>query len=137
MTWFYEGKEITAIPDEYAGFVYTITNNLNGRIYLGQKVSKNKITRSPLKGKTRKRISYSESNWNDYYGSSELLLQDIANYGKEHFRREIIHLCKSKGEMNYRETEEIFARKALLSNDYYNNFVGCKIHGNHIKDLWI
>lgn len=132
MTWYYKGKEITTIPAEFAGFVYLITNNLNGRKYVGKKLAVKKVTKQPLKGKTRKRVEYKESDWKDYYGSSTELLQDIANYGTEHFTREIIHLCRTKGELNYKELTEQVHRKVLETNDYYNNLIDVKIHGNHV-----
>jgi len=133
MTWYYEQKEITTLPAEYAGFVYCITNNLNGRKYIGQKVSKNKITRPPLKGFKRKRVEYKESDWQDYYGSSEELKADISKYGKENFTREIIKLCGTKGELNYEELKEQVIRGVLESDEYYNGIIDCKIHKRHLK----
>lgn len=132
MTWYYKGKEIDTIPPEMVGFVYLITNNLNGRKYVGKKLAVKKVTKQPLKGKTRKRVEYKESDWKDYYGSSTELLQDIANYGTEHFTREIIHLCRTKGELNYKELTEQVHRKVLETNVYYNGIIDVKIHKMHV-----
>lgn len=132
MTWFYEGKQIDTIPSEMVGFVYLITNNLNGRKYVGKKMAVKKVTKQPLKGRSRKRVEYKESDWKDYYGSSTELLQDIANYGTEHFTREIIHLCRTKGELNYKELTEQVHRRVLETNEYYNGIIDVKIHKMHV-----
>jgi hypothetical protein len=37
--------------------------------------------------------------------------------------------------MGYLEAREQFDRNVLLSDEYYNNFIGCKIHGKHVAGL--
>jgi hypothetical protein len=69
----------------------------------------------------------------DYYGSNKELIQEIENKGKESFTREILHLCKTRSETNYYETWEIFSRHALLSDNYWNAWVACKIRKDHLK----
>ena len=51
------------------------------------------------------------------------------------FHREILYLCKTFAEMNYIETREIFARDALLSDEYFNEYVMCRINASHVKHL--
>jgi hypothetical protein len=46
-----------------------------------------------------------------------------------------LHLCMSKGEMSYLEAKEQFDRDVLLSSEYYNGIINCKIHRNHVKRL--
>ena len=130
--WTHNGTIVEAIPSEMVGFVYIITNLINGRKYIGKKQSIKKITRPPLKGKSRRRITYSESDWKDYYGSSEELKQDINTYGKENFSREILHFCKSKGELSYQELIEQVERRVLERDDYYNGIINVKIHKSHV-----
>lgn len=56
MTWLYESREITEISEEYAGFVYVITNKQTGRQYIGKKLSKfKKITYKIIKLKNGKK----------------------------------------------------------------------------------
>jgi hypothetical protein len=55
--------------------------------------------------------------------------------GEDFFHREIIHLCKSKGECAYLETKEQCAREVLLSEKYYNGIINCRIGGNSVKNL--
>ena len=36
---------------------------------------------------------------------------------------------------NLKEAKEQFDRGVLLSEGYYNEFIGCKIHSKHIRGL--
>jgi len=139
MTWFYESQEITEIPEEYAGFVYVITNKQTGRKYIGKKLSKfSKTTYRTVKlknGKKRRRKIRGkiESDWQTYYGSSPELTRDVLELGPENFSREILYYCRSKAECSYIEAREQFSRRVLESDDYYNGIINCRIHGSHIK----
>ena len=133
VNWTYQGKTVQELPENCIGFVYLITNTINGRMYIGKKLAKFKRSRPPLKGRKNKRRHTVESDWQDYYGSSDLLIEDVNKLGKEKFKREIIHLCKSKGECNYLEAKEQFARGVLESDDYYNGHIRVRVHGSVIK----
>ena len=56
MTWLYKGNEVDEIAEEYIGFVYLITNTIDGKKYIGKKLAQFRKTRPPLKGK--KPVSY-------------------------------------------------------------------------------
>lgn len=119
------------IGDNY-GFVYLITNRLTGRKYIGKKFfysSKTKV----VKGK-KKRFKVS-SDWKTYYGSSAEVTKDVLQLGQENFDREIIYLCKSKGECGYLEAKEQFVKGALESDDYYNTWIMVRVRKSHIKGL--
>jgi len=133
VNWTYQGKPLETLPEECVGFVYLITNITTGRMYVGKKLARFKRSRPPLKGKKNKRRHTVESDWQDYYGSSDLLTEDVDKLGKEQFTREILHLCKSKGECNYIEAKEQFARGVLESDDYYNGHIRVRVHGSIIK----
>ena len=132
MHWTYKGKKITEIPDEYEGFVYLITNKKTGQKYIGKKLAKFKTTKPPLKGRKNKRRGYKESDWKTYYGSSDRLNADVAALGEKYFTREILYLCKGRGEMSYIEAREQFARRVLESTDYYNGHIQVRVHGRQI-----
>ena len=51
------------------------------------------------------------------------------------FKREILHLCKTRGTLSYLEAKEQFDRNVLLTNEYYNGIINCKIHSSHVKEL--
>jgi hypothetical protein len=132
MEWIYKDKAITELPDDCVGFVYLITNNTNGRMYVGKKLARFKRSRPPLKGRKNKRRYKVDSDWRDYYGSSDDLTIDVNRLGKENFKREILFYCHSKAELSYVEAREQFARKVLESNDYYNGHIRVRVHGKGI-----
>lgn len=117
---------------DYIGFVYVITDE-SGKKYVGKKLFKTNRKAPPLKGKTRKRTVIKESDWKIYYGSNDEI-KTLVESGST-FRREILHLCKSKGQLSYMELKEQIERKVLLRNDYYNGIIQVKIHRSHVKDL--
>lgn len=139
MTWRHKSQPVLEIDDQYAGFVYIITNILTGRQYIGKKLSKfSKTTYQTVKlknnKKRRKKIRGKiESDWLTYYGSSPGLTKDIEQFGKENFRREILYYCRTKSECSYVEAREQFARRVLESDHWYNGYIQCRVHGSHIK----
>jgi len=130
MNWTYQGKEVTEIPDEYEGFVYLITNLTDNRKYVGKKLAKFKTTKPPLKGKKNKRRGYKESDWRDYWGSSDKLIADVEKLGEDNFTREILYFCKSRGEMSYLEAREQFERRVLETDEYYNGIINVRVGGS-------
>ena len=126
--WTYKGKPVKELPEWCAGFVYEITNTHNGKKYIGKKLAKFKWSRRPLKGRVNKRRYTIPSDWQDYFGSSNALLEDIDKIGKEKFKREILFYCKNRGECNYIEAREQFARKVLETDKYYNGHIRVRVH---------
>ena len=132
MSWTYKNKIVEIIPDNVVGFVYEITNTTNGRKYIGKKLARFKKSRPPLKGRKNKRRYKVDSDWQEYYGSSDELSEDVEKLGKGKFTREILFFCYSKAELSYIEAREQFARKVLESNDYYNGHIRVRVHGKGI-----
>ena len=130
MTWLFEGKSVEELPEDCVGYVYIITNNVSGRKYIGKKLAKFKTTKPPLKGKKNKRRGYKESDWRTYYGSSDRLNADVAALGEGKFTREILYLCKGRGEMSYIEAREQFDRRVLETDDYYNGIINVRVGGS-------
>ncbi len=130
--WKYQGNEIKILPEDCVGFVYQITNTTNGRMYIGKKLARFKRSRKPLKGRVNKRRYLVDSDWKDYYGSSDELNVDILKIGKEKFTREILFYCYSKAELSYVEAREQFSRKVLESDKYYNGHIRVRVHGKGI-----
>ncbi len=129
--WLYNNNEFTEeMINDHSGFVYIITNLLTGRMYVGQKNFWMPKTRM-VKGKKKK--TKVVSDYMNYYGSNEELKKHVVDHGVENFKREIIHLCKNKGTQNYLELREQIDRRVMEKDDYYNSFVGGKIHRKHIK----
>jgi hypothetical protein len=136
--WVYQGEVFTSEQiEDYYGFVYEILDRSNGKRYIGKKWFWSIRTLPPLKGKTRKRKKKTESDWQNYYGSSDEIKELVESVGPDRFEREILKLCKTKGECSYYEAKYQFERNVLLRDDYYNSFIGCKIHAKHLKGLTI
>jgi hypothetical protein len=83
MTWYYNGQEVTELPEDAIGFVYLITNVTTGKMYVGKKLAKfakttYKVVKLKNGTKKRKKIrSKINSDWQQYYGSSPNLTEDI------------------------------------------------------------
>jgi hypothetical protein len=138
MTWFYNGVEVTELPEDCVGFVYIITNLTNDKKYIGKKLAKfSKTTYKTVKlkngTKKKKKIrSKIDSDWQEYYGSSPNLTADITQLGKVNFKREILHYCTSKAQTSYLEAKEQFERRVLETDEYYNGHIQVRVHGSHI-----
>ena len=128
--WLYNNSSIEQIPENAYGYVYLITNLITNKKYIGKKLFWFKKTKT-VKGK-RKRLKV-ESDWKDYWSSSEEVKKDVQELGENNFKREILHICGNKGMCNYLEAREQMDRRVLESNDYYNGTIQCRIHKTHIK----
>lgn len=137
--WMYQGNEVVELPDDCVGFVYLIVNTKTNKKYIGKKLSKfsrTKYQTVTLKNGTKKKKkirSKIDSDWKDYYGSSDQLNKDIEELGKGFFTREIIYLCNSKAMCSYLEAKLQFRYEVLESDDWYNGNIMVRVHGNHIK----
>ena len=75
-----------------------------------------------------------ESDWKTYTGSSDKLNIDIAIHGKDKFLFKILRFCKNKYELGYYEAKLQFDKDVLISEDYYNGIINCRI-GKPPKDF--
>ena len=130
MTWLYKGLPFEEVGDNY-GFVYIITNKKDNRKYIGKKF----FWTSKRKQVNKKRKTYKvESDWKEYWSSSDELKTDVQTLGTENFTREIIHLCPNKGTTNYLEAKEQFTRGVLENKEeWYNTWIMVKVRRSHIK----
>jgi len=139
MVWQYKGRRYDP-PKEFShkdayGFVYLITNKATGQKYVGKKFFWSKKTLPITKTRKRRQRLLVESDWRDYYGSNKHLQEDVKKMGDDFFHREILHICKTKGECAYMEAKEQFDREVLLTDDYYNGIISIKLGGNAVKSF--
>ena len=132
MQWTYQGKIVEELPEDCEAFVYLITNTTNDRKYVGKKLAKFKKTRPPLKGRINKRRSKVESDWRDYWGSSDQLQEDVNQIGEDKFKREILYYCPSRGVASYLEAREQFERRVLEKDEYYNGIINVRVGGSKV-----
>ena len=131
--WLYYGEPV--IEDslsDFIGFVYIITNLDSGRQYIGKKLLKFRRTKT-VKGKRKKILV--DSDWRTYWGSNKVLIEEVQSLGPDKYKREIVRLCKSKGELNYFEAKHQFTMGALESDAYYNESIMVRVHRSHLKFL--
>lgn len=140
MTWLFENAPVEVLPEDCVGYVYLITNLVNGRKYIGKKLAKfSKTTYKVVKlkngNKKKKKIrSKIDSDWQTYYGSNDELNKDIQTLGQDNFKREILYYCNSKAQCSYIEAREQFRHQVLESDAYYNGQISVRVHGSHIKN---
>lgn len=131
MQWIYRGLPFEEPSDEFYGFVYKITNVTNQKSYIGKKLFWFKKTKI-LKGKKKRYLA--PSDWKTYYGSSVSVQKDLELLGAESFTREILILCKNKGECSYYEAKMQFDHSVLFNPEmYYNDWIICRVHRKHIS----
>lgn len=130
--WLHNGQVVDSeVIDNYLGFVYNITNLTNNKKYIGKKLLKKTKTKQ-VKGKKKRTLV--ESDWKDYYGSNKELNEDVEKIGAHNFKREIVRLCKTKGECNYYEAKMQFDNDVLTRDDYYNTWIMVKVHKKHVPE---
>ena len=135
VNWLYKGSKIENIEDfgeqTPFGFVYLISNTIDGRIYIGKKFLQHKKTKKlgkkamseqtgPGRKKT-KEVTYAESDWKTYWGSCKPLHEDIANIGEDKFCKEILELAWSSKHLSYLEAKYQFKTDVLETNSYNDN----------------
>ena len=110
--WLYQGTTFTSddIGNKF-GYVYLIVNRTTRKKYIGRKYFTQ--CRKPRGGK--RRVS-SESDWKKYYGSSPELKQDVKEFGRNSFSREILSLHTTKGKVNFEETRQLFLNNVLTES---------------------
>ena len=130
--WVYNDKEFNETPDEFQGFVYMVTEKDTGKKYIGKKFFWKPKILPVTKSRKRRVRTRVESDWRTYYGSNKEVQALVESKGKYNYQREILRLCKTKGECSCYEAKLQFQYDVLLSDKFYNEFIGCKIHSKHI-----
>ena len=131
--WFYNDKEFDLTPEDYQGFVYMITELDTDKKYIGKKYFWKPKTLPKTKSRKRRIKTRVESDWKIYYGSSKEVKQLVETRGEDKYKREILKLCKTKGECSYYEAKYQFQYDVLLSDDYYYELISCRIHSKHLR----
>jgi len=139
MDWYYKGKIFEPPkefnPDVWYGFVYEITNRATNRKYVGKKFFWKAKTLPITKTRKRRKRLKVESDWREYYGSNKHLKAELETMGESSFYRDILVLCKTKGECAYMEAKIQFEKDVLLTEEYYNGIISCRVGAQTVKNL--
>lgn len=130
--WYYKGEIFNSTDIKNAhGMIYLIEEISTGRLYIGQKQL---WTKKPRMVNKKKKMIKAESDWKKYYSSSNYIMEKVEKEGWSDFKRSVLVLCSSAGQMNYVELKlQIDLRMLEDASKYINGFVGGKIHASHIK----
>ena len=136
--WLYEGKPFTPdyekIDPEYVGFVYQITDTETGQIYIGQKRLRKTKTLPITKTRKRRQKSLVESDWRDYFSSSQTIKENVEAGLSSRYEREILRFGYSKGDLHILEAIEQINRGVLWDDKYLNGIINIRVHKKHISN---
>ena len=122
MVWYFDDEPFIPTEDylkKFEGFVYLITNLTNGKRYIGRKYL---FSIRKVKNKTKRQRS--NSDWMEYWSSSNSVKEDIEILGKDNFKREILVLCKTRGDTNRMEEFYQWKYNVLENDNWYNDSIG-------------
>lgn len=121
--WQFNGSIVEELPTNAYGMVYLIVDKETGMKYLGKKSFWSKRKLKP----TDKRRTKIESDWKNYYSSSDKIKAIIKEHGNERFERHVLAICNLERHMNYLEVKYQFAFNILEEPDnwYNDNINGC------------
>ena len=132
-SWLFNNKPFLSKDiKDYVGFVYLIIELDTQKKYLGRKYF---YQLRKVKGKSRRQKT--ESNWKKYYGSSKEVLEQIKIKKIYNYKRIILSLHTTKGDVNYEEIKQQFQRNVLERDDYYNDNINGKWYKKpeHISEI--
>tara|TARA_R110000772_G_C13023506_1_gene410908 strand:- start:124 stop:558 length:435 start_codon:yes stop_codon:yes gene_type:complete len=121
--WNYNGKMFDKIPEDAYGFVYRITNSMNGKFYIGRKQFIS-IRRTKVLGRKNRKVTRTEMKWREYTGSNKNLNADIKEHGKANFKFEVLTIAYTKGQCNFLEIAAQFKLDVLTNTNAYNDAIG-------------
>ena len=132
--WLFKGKEITTPPEDYTGFIYKITLP-DKSFYIGKKAfthkKKTKLSKKAklLPENKGKRVirGTKDSGWQNYFGSSKELLEQVKLHGEHNFKREILEFAVSKSDLTLKEIEAQ-VKYNVLRVDSYNLWIGGRVY---------
>lgn len=137
--WIYEGQPLLEPIEGAYGYLYAIV--ADNKTYYGKKAfthsTKKRISKREIAAtKTRKRVRRvtTDSQWKNYYGSCQPLLEWIKENGKENVSRIIIGFAKTKMDLSYWETALLIEERVLFRDDTWNGNVAGKYYKGKINE---
>ena len=116
----------TGDKGEPFGFVYMIKNKETDMKYIGKKQLYKTVKYQNKKDKKPKRRQ-TNSDWMNYWGSSNQLLHDIEELGQDFFERTILLVCFNKFDLSVWENLVQWHNQVLFRKDYYNQIINVRL----------
>lgn len=134
--WMFKGEVLTSEKIKNAhGMIYLIEEISTGRLYIGQKKLWTKKIKTINKKKKRVKV---ESDWRNYYSSSNYINEKVAATGTSDFNRFVLMLVGSDGMLNYAEMKlQMDTRVLEFPNLFINGYIGGRISTTHYKQPMI
>jgi len=136
-------KSYEEFPEGVYGYIYETTHIPTGKKYIGKKAliynQKKKLGKKELStwsGKGRPpvfKMVESESDWKSYYGSHQLIKEEIKKGNQQDFKRIILQLAYSKKELTYLENKWLFNMNVLEDDLYLNDNILGKFFTSDFK----
>jgi len=141
--WKYNGTEDFEVPQKSIAFIYLITNLDSGRLYVGRKMltsTRKKVLTAKEKlllenSRKKFKTDVKDTNWQNYWGTSEELTKDIKLIGKEKFKREILLFCDTKTNTSFYETYFQIKYKVLFVDSYNKHIANTKFFKGRVQEL--
>jgi hypothetical protein len=141
--WTYQNNQSFEMPDNALGYIYCITNKLDNKIYIGRKLlvsnrkktltKKEKLLPENKRKKFKREIK--ETDWKNYWGSSDELKRDIEQRGQENFSREILMFCSTLTDVSFYETYFQIKYDVLFCNSYNRHIANTKFFKGKVNKL--
>lgn len=142
--WHYNSSQSFEVPESAIAFIYRITNLTNDKFYIGRKMllsnRKKKLTlkEKALKENSRKKFKreIKSTNWENYWGSNDELLNDIKELGEDKFKREILIFCDNKTDTSFWEMAIQIKEDVLFKNSYNRHIANTKFFKGKVTDIF-
>ena len=124
--WIYNEKTIgdKDIPSDAIGFLYRITHLSTGKWYIGRKLLSKSVTRQSKGKKIKSKI---ESDWKEYWSSSDVIKALVEEKGEADFKREILIFVTTKAQLLYAEEYALYVTGSLFDNLCLNQNIRSRI----------
>ena len=137
--WKYKGKIVKVPPEGKYGFCYKITCNhpdYEGFIYVGKKTftfrKKKRIAKKARTSRKRMEVIHTDSDWQNYWGSSKWMNEVRALIGDKYFEREILSFASNKTDLSLQEWEWIINLNVLRIEKAFNLWASGRIYKKHL-----
>lgn len=143
MNWHRNNISTFEVPETAIAFIYKITNLTNDKFYIGRKMlvsnRKKKLTikEKALEGNSRKKFKreIKPTNWENYWGSNDELLNDVKELGEDKFKREILIFTTNKTDTSFYEMAIQIKEDVLFKNSYNRHIANTKFFKGKVSEI--